>query len=768
MAEAAEYGSAPAKKAEGEPEPKGAGDNAQSASAKAWIDEIRTALRGREAWVRQNKDIIRRFRQMEKVSTPANAPRGRRLSLFWSNIETLKPATFAYAPKPVVRRRYHDEDPLARMTSEVLERAIRFNLEARDTADIFCGARDEYLLVGQGQVWVRYQPKLRKELPGGDEMVGGEQVSQGGEAYDVVDWEEAVLDHVTWDDFLTNVARKWTEVRWTARRVFMTRKELVARFPDCGKHVPLNHKAPEEPDRPEDHNSPHRKAEVWEVWDKPSRKACWINLDYPEKPLDERDDPLGLTEFFPCPRPLLATTGPDSLLPTPDIIYYRSQLKDIDELTARIGRLTDALKMRGFYAAGSQVGKDLQNLFERDTNELIPVDSWAAYSDAGGVKGLIEWLPLDMVITTITSCIQARKQLIDDVYQITGISDILRGDNDPRETATATRTKQVWGSSRVRCKQRDIARFCRDAVELVGEVIAARFSSETLAAMTNLKMLKDPQQRQQLQQSLAMQAQQQAMQQQAMAAQQQAPMQPGQPPPPAPMTRPFQPPPEVMELLGRPTWSEVTELLRDNVTRSFRIDIETDSTIEPDATETVERRVQVTQVLGLYISKTIPLIQLYPQAASLVTATAKWLIQSMHDGREIEEDFGRALDTLQQGIAQAPPGGGQDGKNQTPAGIVEAQKMQAQAAGVGAQAKLMSAQAEQLKAQTGAAKARADVETDRAEIQADNLRTLAQHQEDRDYQRNELATQEREALLRYQAREFAKDATSPPKPKGEG
>jgi hypothetical protein len=265
-----------------------------------------------------------------------------------------------------------------------------------------------------------------------------------------------------------------------------------------------------------------------------------------------------------------------------------------------------------------------------------------------------------------------------------------------------------------------------------------------------------------------MQAQQQAMQQQAMAAQQQAPMQPGQPPPPAPMTRPFQPPPEVMELLGRPTWSEVTELLRDNVTRSFRIDIETDSTIEPDATETVERRVQVTQVLGLYISKTIPLIQLYPQAASLVTATAKWLIQSMHDGREIEEDFGRALDTLQQGIAQAPPGGGQDGKNQTPAGIVEAQKMQAQAAGVGAQAKLMSAQAEQLKAQTGAAKARADVETDRAEIQADNLRTLAQHQEDRDYQRNELATQEREALLRYQAREFAKDATSPPKPKGEG
>src|SRR5205823_780153 len=135
-------------------------------------------------------------------------------------------------------------------------------------------------------------------------------------------WEEAIPDHVSWDDFLTNPARKWAEVRWVARKVFMTRDELVARFPECGKTVPLDHA--KDPNGGDDADQQWAKATVDEIWDKASRKAIWISKGYTERALDERPDPLGLQDFFPCPRPLLGTTGPRTIIPTPDYVQYES------------------------------------------------------------------------------------------------------------------------------------------------------------------------------------------------------------------------------------------------------------------------------------------------------------------------------------------------------------------------------------------------------------------------------------------------------------
>ena len=40
------------------------------------------------------------------------------------------------------------------------------------------------------------------------------------------------------------------------------------------------------------------------------------------------------------------------------------------------------------------------------------------------------------VVEAIRACVELRNQLVQDVYQITGISDILRGVSDPNETAS--------------------------------------------------------------------------------------------------------------------------------------------------------------------------------------------------------------------------------------------------------------------------------------------------------------------------------------------
>ena len=307
------------------------------ALARRWISELELAEKDQAAWRQRGRRIIQRYR--EERAEGAAETRPRRFSLLWANIQTLGPAVYARTPTAVVGRRWKDEDPVGRVASEVLERALNFAVDSLDFSDVLLGLRDDFLLVGRGQAWVRYVPHMRAVTPPAPAPGSDGQVAVDPEPYEVVDWEEAVVDHVSWDDFLHNPARNWSEVRWVARTVFMTREELRARFgEDVGGQVPLDHGS-EEGSGPTDHQQ-WKKAAVYEIWDKPSRQAVWISKGWLDGPLDVREDPLGLADFFPCPRPLLGAKAPDSLIPTPDFVYYEGQARDINDLTARIGLLT--------------------------------------------------------------------------------------------------------------------------------------------------------------------------------------------------------------------------------------------------------------------------------------------------------------------------------------------------------------------------------------------------------------------------------------------
>ena len=112
------------------------------------------------------------------------------------------------------------------------------------------------------------------------------------------------------------------------------------------------------------------------------------------------------------------------------------------------------------------------------------------------------------------------QQLIDDVYQIAGISDIMRGDGDAHETATAQNIKAQFGSTRLRPRQQELARFCRDICRLTAEIICNHFQPDTIMAMANMPLPSEAEvlQQQQLaaleqQRQMALQAQQAQMQQ---------------------------------------------------------------------------------------------------------------------------------------------------------------------------------------------------------------------------------------------------------------
>jgi hypothetical protein len=628
------------------------------------------------------------------------------------------------------------------VSSEVLERALTYSIDAQDFDAVLKLCRDDFLLYARGQGWVRYVPHMKSvQTPvsptpaEGDTDSEGPEVSEdvstyqdaAGKTYDakdikqddkvgphivedVLDYEEVIADHVHYDDFIHPQVRTWQELPWAARRAFMTRDELIDRFGEkIGKQVPLDWK-PEDGTTTTGENDPDAKAAIYELWDKRTRKACWISKSYPQAYLDERDDPLELTDFWPFPRPMQGTTGTDTVIPVPDYVFYQDQAEEIDDLTAKIGRLEKGLKCVGFYAGSA--GLDLSEMFGEGENKLVPIADWATLKGDGGVKGLIEWWPLNQVVSALDAMVKMRAQLIQDVYQITGIADILRGATDPDETATAQGLKANWGAVRVRDKQKEIARFARDLIRLMGQVIASRFSVQTLQKMTDMQMLETVQQKQQIQQQIAMQQQAAQAQAAASAAPGMGPAPPtgapgpgvgssgpgapphpnaGPPPPAAPPQQaqpggpgapgpaggaPTPPPPppvpfQIQRQLGNPTWEEVAQLLQDEATRQFRIDVETDSTIEPDEQQAKAAATEFIEALGHYISSVLPAVQAAPQMMPLLAETMKYLVRHFRAGRELEDIIDKLADSIANMPPQPPPQEG--GKAPDPANMVAAQ-----------------------------------------------------------------------------------------------
>lgn len=476
-------------------------------AARKWLDVIARYDRTFEKWRERVRRILKVYTDSRTSESAADLEANRRkFNLYWANIKTLQPSLYQKLPQPSVSRRFKDDDRVARVAGEMVERAVTFNWDKGGFDAVMRQVRDDFLHAARAQVWVRYVPTLE-----------GNMIKE----------ERVAVDYVNWADFGHNVARDWSEVTAVWRRVYMTRQQLIDRFgKEKGALVGLDHK----PDAPTDNVSGDTtiprddKATVYEIWDKVTRKVFFIAKSYDKGPLEVAEPLLPFDDFYPCPRPAYGTLEGGTLIPVPDYALYQDQLEEIDELTIRMGRLLDALKLVGFYPSSSEEASEAikKALTPGVENVLIPIPAFGEFKDGGGVNGKLEWLPVDQVAKVLQACWEARKQLIDDVFQITGISDIMRGDTDAQETASAQRIKSQWGSIRIRDQQYELARFARDVARLVAEVVCDRFQPATLMAMTNMRLPTD----QQVQQMI-MEAQAQA---QAQAVAQQPPAPAGGPP----------------------------------------------------------------------------------------------------------------------------------------------------------------------------------------------------------------------------------------------
>ena len=474
-----------------------------------WFLELGDADKEEAEWRQRAVAVEEQYRAEQENENQS------RFHILWSNTQVLHAAIFSGDPEPDVRRRFRDKDEVGKNAAIVLERAIKYTKDNHDFKSVIDDVVTDYLLPGRGVARVRYIPLMgqaedveepvtpieRFDIAGGEsrfyvgqdgkefedtdgEVMQGEdlghfRIKQGEQE---VVYEEVIADYVPWDDYRQSPAKRWEDVRWVAYRTYMTRKEMVEQFGKIGNDVNLVSKwHGDSTDSLETGKDIFERALVWEIWDKDADEMIIVSPGLIDKPIYRGEVPLNFKNFFPSPRPILSLRSNRTLIPVPEYILYQDQAIELNKLTARISKLIDATVVRGLYDASLK--DQLKSLFRIGETEMFPVEGFQSLLEKGGIDGVVAWVPTEAFANAVQILLAQRASLIQAIYELTGIADVMRGSTNPNETFGAQKLKAQFGTLRLTPRQEEVARFIRDLFRLFSEVIGEEFSSESILKM---------------------------------------------------------------------------------------------------------------------------------------------------------------------------------------------------------------------------------------------------------------------------------------------
>jgi hypothetical protein len=629
-----------------------------------WKDELKKSDKSLEKFHQRGDFVVKRY--MDDRSESAFKRKG--FNILWSNTNVLLPAIFPDDPKPIASRRYLDSDPVARVSALILERCLTYLATSTDEfITVTRAALLDRLLPGLGVTWVRYSDGGAPNIAADGEaatLVTNQQATPRAD-------ERAIIDFVQWSDFRWGGARTWFEVPWVARRVYMNRRALISRFgEEKGRAIPLTERSSTENPKSDTSGDPKQaasvqgvfgQAEIWEIWDKRTKSVTWICTAYDET-CDWKNDPLKFPDFWPCPKPLFATTSSSELIPKADYLFYQDQANELDNVSNRISLLTKALKVVGVYDKSFD---DLRRMLRDGVeNDLIAVDQWAMFAEKGGIKGAVDFMPVKDIADVLMKLYETKSFLKQDIYEITGLADVIRGASVPDETATAQRIKSQFANIRLTDIQRDIGRFITEQYRMMAHIVCSYFRDETIIAYSNIEQSPDGQ--------AALKAAQQAMQPPAPPPQPPAPppgppagppqadgmgAPPGHPPPGmgAPPGPPAQPAPPPLPPTNAAIIEQAIALLRTSPLAEYRLCIEENTLSEPDVVQERTQRTEYLTALTQYMQAVIPAAQQTPVLAPMLGAIMMWTLRAFRVGKDVEGQIEQSMAAMQAAAAQPQP-----------------------------------------------------------------------------------------------------------------
>lgn len=581
-------------------------DKAQTAptaaalSSAPWCAELRAAFKNQEKWQLQARRINERYLdKRDTVEESAN-----RINLFASNVSILIATLYARFPKPFVTREFEDQDDdIARVSANMMERMLK--VRSRDEFDTATRAVvQDRLVPGLGTIWFRYDPVFEPiEIPAEVDPATG-AVVKPAETGERIAHESVAVDYVFWEDFFWSPARIWAQVRWVARRVKMSRKDAEKRFGAAvagqlkyAKYDPNGGDSPgtakNSGDGPE--NDDVEYADVFEIWCKRSKQVYWVALDLPVI-LDKKPDQLKLDKFFPCPKPLMALTSTSNVMPRPDYLMTQDQYEELDKINHRITMLEQAIKVVGVYDG---TNPEVERIFnEGMDNKVLPSRSFREFAEKGGFKGAMDWLPIEAITNALEKLRVIRQDLVAQIYEVTGISDIMRGSTKASETLGAQQLKAQYGSVKLQYLQMEVATFVEEALEIKAQIIRNLFQPETILRESNIENSLD-----------------------------------------APYAQ------QAIQLLKSPLFD-------------LRVEVHADSMAVPEFTAEREGRMNFVRSVSEMMTAAAPLIEKSPAAGVTMLRVVQWAAASFRTGNTIETVIDKAIKDIEEDIkkrAAQPP-----------------------------------------------------------------------------------------------------------------
>jgi hypothetical protein len=567
-------------------------------AAKKWMDKFtRVGRKCEKAYMSQGDETTDRSDYTAKTN------------LFWSNVQVILSAIYGRLPKATVERRFKDHmDDVSRVAALMMQRILNADME-RDWDDTSAAMRDavqDRFIVGLGQVWCRYDVETEMtDEPVMDPATGAPQVDPMTQKpvtqqLEKIVHEEAEVDYVYWENFRYSPCQRWRDCRWVARRVYMNEKRLKERFKLTDAQasmIPMQSRSSGEdnsvtPQEDVLKATPFKQSAVWEIWERETNQVCWF-VEGCTFVLGYEDDPLQLEDFFPCPQPVVATTLTKSFLPRADYAMAQDLYRELDMLNAKLSNLTRAVKAAGVYDKAAAPVKQL--LTTAVENALIPVDNWSNFVERGGMKGVVDWMPIEAFVNAITQ-LNARKQLVQhDLYEVLGISDIMRGASVASETATAQALKVQYGGARLTNLQNEVARFVSEVMRIRANIISNHFQPETIAQRSLIEHTPDADQAQ-----------------------------------------------------------PAIAMLKDFGTSLYSINVTSESLAAPDWAAEKEARTEFLGAASNYLMSAAPLVAQSPEVGSVLVQLLQWAAAGFKGAATIEGVLDQFAKTLEQ-KAQQPP-----------------------------------------------------------------------------------------------------------------
>ena len=587
------------------------------------------------------------------------------VNVYFGNIDTQKPLIFSQLPIPVVRRRAGRASAAENVAAEILQRCLKttLDLDLEGLEDTFGRSRDDYLIRARGlmEVGLRRggtytQPEPIGVRIGGDRKwrmpdgmaVPAELVTDKVAETGLV-WPRPVFQQTSERiefryldpmEVLIHPARRWEDVQWVAILEQPTRRQLALRF---GKRAAARARYSEGSidslDQTSDGlelESPQRdtvrRATVWRIIDRVNRRTIYLaegadrSLARTSEPEPETDqerqedkpaeresaaiiaiesDELELPDFFPLPKPVQTVESNRRIDPQPEFIQYESLFWELQEALYRFFYVTRGVQVVAVTAG--QYKSEVEQIFSGGPG---PRTVTVTEQMAGGLRvaDILEWVPLDAVTTAMTALMGTIRDLKALLFEVSGIPDIMRGQSQSRETATVGRQKVEFGAERISEKKRRFARFVRTSLRIAADLMASKFAWNTLIAMSGVQVrTRDQINRELAEVQASIQAAQNRARRQLDEARTRAPAGAQPPEPPTPELPELER--RVKELEAEPDRTQVENVLRKDMRRTFAIDIETDSTIVPDQQAQRENLVSMMEAVGHGAQTLMPMLE---------------------------------------------------------------------------------------------------------------------------------------------------------------